>query len=58
MNSSIKWPPLAQRIPTAKETGRYHRWMRYLSNSKLTKQEQHERACTYAGRGEDPPINE
>ena len=42
------------RKPTKKEKARYRRWLRYLSDSKLSKQEIHARAESFTLQGKDP----
>jgi hypothetical protein len=42
------------RQPTRKEAASYRRWVKYLSDSKLTSDEIHRRAASYAAKGEVP----
>lgn len=43
-----------KRQPTRKEAARYRRWVKYLSDSKLSPDEVHKRAACFAARGEVP----
>lgn len=49
----IMWPE-ERREPTAKELARYRRWVKYLSDSKLTTAEIRSRAREYAEQGREP----
>lgn len=42
------------RQPTKKEKARYQRWVAYLSDSRLSKKEIHNRAAKYASMGKEP----
>lgn len=53
----IDWSEMApRRKPTRKEKGLYQQWRRYLSDSRLTLEEQHERAAKFAERGDRVPT--
>jgi len=43
------------RKPTRKERGRYQRWVKYLSDSRLSVAEIHNRAAWFTKEGEEPP---
>ena len=43
-----------KRNPTRKEAARYRRWLRYLSDSKLSEAEVYSRAASYTGQGLEP----
>lgn len=45
-----------KRKPTRKERARYKRWRKYLSDSKLTIDEQHRRAATYTAQKKEPNL--
>lgn len=42
------------RKPTRKERGRYQRWVKYLSDSRLSEDEIHNRAAQFAAQGREP----
>lgn len=47
------------RKPTKKELSNYRNWVKYLSDSKLTSEEVHKRAASFASRGSKcPPKSE
>lgn len=41
--------------PTSKQKSLYRQWEKYLSDSKLNKEEIHKRASHYASEGKAPP---
>ena len=45
------------RPPTRKEAGRYRAWIKYLSDSKLSKEQIYSRAASYAQQGAKVPID-
>lgn len=49
----IDWSEV-YRKPTKKEVTLYKKWRKALSNSRLTKQEQHNRACYFTERLQEP----
>ncbi len=51
--SRVDWSEM-KRKPTRKEKARYRRWVKYLTNSRLSHDEIHSRATTFAERGEEP----
>jgi len=40
--------------PTPKERGRHERWVKYLTNPRLTQEQIHERATQLTKAGRDP----
>lgn len=51
----IDWSSMRPvRQPTRKEKGRYQRWVKYLTDSKLTQEQIHERATRLAEQGREP----
>lgn len=50
----IAFPKEPVRQPTKKEMARFNKWVKYLSDSKLSKSQVYERAAIYAARGENP----
>lgn len=44
-----------RRAPTRRERGLYRQWVRYLRNSRLTEDEIHSRAASYAGQHQQVP---
>lgn len=53
----IDWSDMRpDRKPTRKERGRYQRWVKYLSDSKLTEQQIHERAARLTEQGREPEL--
>ena len=51
---AINFPNVPTREPTRKEKNLFHKWVAYLSDSRLSKEEVYKRAATYAARGETP----
>lgn len=49
-----RWAP-GKGEPTRAEVGKYQRWKKYLTHSKLDAQTIHERAAQYAEQGLEPP---
>lgn len=43
------------RKPTKKEAARYRSWVKYLSDSRLSKQEVYSRAAQFTEQGKEPP---
>ena len=51
----IDWSSMRpSRQPTRKEKGRYQRWVKYLTDSKLTQEQIHERATRLTEQGREP----
>ena len=44
------------RKPTQKERGRYQRWVKYLTDSRLTQEQIHERATRLTEQGREPDL--
>lgn len=49
------WAP-GKAEPSRAEIARYHRWKKYLADSKLDAQTSHERAAAFAEQGKEPPT--
>jgi len=45
-----------KRKPTRKERALYKRWRKYLSDSRLSIDEQHRRAATYTAQKKEPNL--
>lgn len=43
-----------KRQPTKKEKARYKRWVKYLSNSRLSESEVHQRAAAFTSQKKEP----
>jgi len=50
----VNFPKAPAREPTKKEMNLFNKWVSYLSDSRLTKDEIYKRAATYAARGDQP----
>jgi hypothetical protein len=52
----IDWSDMRpKKKPTRRQRGRYQRWVRYLKDSRLSRDEVHSRAASYAEKGKEPP---
>lgn len=54
MNDDRDWSAEPKDKPTRKQKARYRRWVRYLGDSRLSKQEIHRRAVEFARQGREP----
>lgn len=56
--NQIDWSDLKPKLrkPTKKERARYHKWVKYLSDSRLSKEEIYRRAAQFTEQGKDPAL--
>ena len=48
---NIDFPKAPKRKPTKKEMKHFNKWVKYLSDSKLTKEEVYSRAASFTSQG-------